>query len=348
MGGGHSYAEAGVDIEADNEAIASIEEWLNRTLSFRRENVFEDVKGHYSGLYRLEDGRVLAMSTDGVGTKIMVAAMLKKYDTLGIDLMGMLANDIVSVGSTPIAMVDYIAVDKPQPDLLSEIGKGIYEGCRQANVVALGGETATMPDLVTGFDLAGAIVGISEETDLVLGSDIEEGDAVVGIASDGMHSNGYSLARKVLFEWNDYSVHDQLPTDQSRTIGEALMTPTRIYVKVVLDIARRAHPHGLAHITGGGLTKLRRLRKDIGYVIDRTFPVKPIFSAVRKLGSISWEEMYRTYNMGVGFAVVCGQEDVEDVLGICDKHSLEARVIGSAVNDPDRRIEVRAQERFSI
>lgn len=344
----HSYAQAGVDIEASKKAISSLGDWLNRTLSFRKENVFSDVKGHYSGLYRLGDGKILTMSTDSVGTKIIVAEKLGKYDTVGIDLLGMLANDIISVGSTPVAMVDYIGVEKPDPEVLSEIGKGIYEGCRQSNVVVIGGETATVPDLIKGFDLAGAIIGISREEDLVLGSEISDGDIVIGIESHGMHSNGYTLARKAFFTWGDYSVHDSLPTDPSMTVGEALMIPTVIYVEVILDIMTQTNPHGLAHITGGGMTKLRRLKKGIGYVIDSTFPIHPVFSAVRKIANVPWPEMYKTFNMGTGFAVIIDPEERGEVINICEKHGMRAKVVGTAVKDPEEKINIRAQEKFTL
>lgn len=348
MRGEHSYAEAGVDIESDDQAIASIGKWIERTYSFREENTFPEVKGHYSGLYRLDDERVLAISTDGVGTKLIVARMMFKFDTVGIDLMGMLANDIISVGSTPVAMVDYIGARKPEPELLSEIGKGLYEGCKRAHVVALGGETATMPDLIDDVDLVGAIVGICDEEQLVLGSGIREGDVLVGIKSSGMHSNGYTLARKVFFTWNDFSIHDQLPTDESMSIGEALMVPTTIYVDVILEILRNLKPHGLAHITGGGLTKLNRLKSGMGYAIDRIFPTHPVFEAVRKLGKVSWPEMYRTYNMGVGFVVIVPPESTEQVVEICEDNDLEAKPIGTAIPDPDQRIRIKAQEKFVL
>jgi len=345
---GHSYADAGVDIEASRRAIASLGDWLDRTLSFRSEEVFSDVKGHYSGLYRLGGGRVLSMSTDSVGTKLVVAEMAKRYDTVGIDLLGVLANDIISVGSTPVAMVDYMGVERPDPDMLAEVGKGIYEGCRQANVAVIGGETATVPDLIKGFDLAGAIIGISGEDDLVLGSEIVEGDLVIGLESSGIHSNGYTLARKAFFTWNDYSVSDPLPTDPEMSIGEALLLPTVIYVRVVLDIISRIRAHGLAHISGSGVRKMRRLKAGIGYVIDSSFPVHPVFEAIRKLAKVSWEEMYRTYNMGMGFAVIVDPSDRDDVIDACENNGVGARVVGSAFRDPDERIIVKGREKILL
>jgi len=343
-----TYAQAGVDIEASKKAISSLGEWLDKTLSFRAENTYPDVKGHYSGLYRLGDGRALSMSTDSVGTKMIVASMVGKFDTVGIDLLGMLANDIISVGSTPVAMVDYIALQKADAELLAEIGKGLYEGCRQARVVVVGGETATVPDIVKVPDLAGAIVGISGEDELVTGSDIADGDIIVGLGSTGMHSNGYTLARKAFFTWNDYSVHDPLPTDPSVTIGDALMVPTKIYVEVVLDLMKHLDPHGLAHITGGALTKLRRLKTGMGYAIDSLFPAQPVFEAVRKLAKVSWPEMYRTFNMGMGFAVIVDPADKDKVIDISEKHGLEAKAVGTAIRDPRERITVRAQQKLLL
>jgi phosphoribosylformylglycinamidine cyclo-ligase len=348
MGKGHTYADAGVDIEADNRAISALTRWLERTSELRPEEVFPEVKGHYSGLYRLGNGQVLSMSTDNVGTKLIVASQLRKYDTVGIDLLGMLANDIISVGSTPVAMVDYVGVERSDEEMLEEIGKGIYEGCSQAKVVVIGGETATLPDIIKGFDLAGAIVGISAEEDLVLGTEISDGDVLIGLESTGLHSNGYTLARKAFFEWNDYSVHDPLPTDNECTIGEALIVPTRIYVQLILEILGRIRPHGLAHITGGGMTKLRRLKKGIGYSIDSLFPAQPVFEAVRRLGDVPWPEMYRTFNMGVGFIVIVDPGDREEVLEICRSRGMGAKAIGTAVRDPLETISVRGQEKLLL
>jgi phosphoribosylformylglycinamidine cyclo-ligase len=345
---GHSYAEAGVDIDASKRAIASLGEWLDKTLAFRSGEVFSDVKGHYSGLYRLGGDRILSMSTDSVGTKLVVAEMMGKYDTVGIDLLGVLANDIISVGSTPVAMVDYIGVEKPDPEMLAEVGRGIYEGCRQANVVVIGGETATVPDLIKGFDLAGAIIGLSDEKDLVLGGEISEGDVVIGLESSGIHSNGYTLARKAFFNWNEYSASDPLPTDPDISIGEALLTPTVIYVEVILDILSEIRPHGLAHISGSGARKMRRLKKGIGYVLDSNFPVQPIFEAIRKLAKVPWQEMYGTYNMGMGFAVIVDPSDRDEVLDVCEKHGMGARAIGTAFKDPDESIIVKAQEKIIL
>jgi phosphoribosylformylglycinamidine cyclo-ligase len=231
---------------------------------------------------------------------------------------------------------------------MSEIGKGLYEGCRQAKVAIIGGETATVPDLIKGVDLAGAIVGLCGEGDLVLGSEISDGDVVIGIESRGMHSNGYTLARKAFFEWNDYSVHDPLPTDTSMTVGEALMIPTTIYVDVVLDILSKTSPHGLAHVTGGGIAKMRRLKKGIGYVVDSTFPVHPVLEAVRKLGKVPWSEMYTTYNMGTGFTVVVEPGARDDTIAICEKHGFKAKAIGTAAKDPEEKVLVRAQEKIIL
>ena len=348
MTAGRTYAEAGVDIDADDRAIASLSQWLDKTLELRKDNIYTEAKGHYSGLYRLGGGRVLSMSTDSVGTKAIVAQKMGKYDTIGIDLLGMLANDIICVGSTPVAMVDYIGAEKPDPRMLTEIGKGIYEGCRQARVAVIGGETATVPGLIKGFDLAGAIVGIGEESDLILGSEIGEGDILIGMESGGMHSNGYTMARRIFFEWNNYSLGDPLPTDPSMTIGEALMLPTVIYVQAVLGILAEVRPHGLAHITGGGLTKLRRLKKGMGYSVDSTFALHPLFDAVRRLGNVAWPEMYRTYNMGMGFAVIADPKDREEILALSEKCGINAKPIGAAFKDPEQRIMVRAQEKFVL
>ena len=336
-----------MDIDAEQRAISSLTKWLRGTLAFRSKEVL-DIGGHYAGIYRLGDGRVLSMSTDGVGSKLIVARMMSRFDTVGIDLVGMLANDIISVGCTPVAMVDYIAEEKPDPSLMEELGKGIYDGCREAGMVVLGGETASLPDIVRDFDLAGTVVGLCSEKELVLGSEIHEGDAVIGLASSGLHSNGYTLARKVFFEWNEFSPHDPLPGDPSRTIGEALLVPTRIYVKVILNVLNEIRPHGLAHITGGGLSNLRRLKPGIGYSLERWFKIDPVFTAIHRAGTVGWGEMYQTFNMGVGFVIIASQSDADSIIGICEDSGVEAKLLGSTFNDSDQRIVVKEPQRVVL
>ena len=295
------YAKAGVDIKKEEEAIKS----LASVIKYVRKGFGKPIlMSHYAGVIDVGDFGI-AITTDGVGSKILVAKAINKFDTIGIDCVAMNVNDLVAIGAEPLAMVDYIAIEKPDEKIMAEIAKGLEEGCRIANITLVGGETATLPEIINGFDLAGTAIGVVDKSRIITGEKIEEGDVIVALRSSGIHSNGLTLARKVI-EANGLSYFDKF---NGKTIGEELLTPTKIYIEV-LDIIRRCEVHGLAHITGGGLLKLRRLKK-MKYVVDKPLEPQKIFRFIQKLGDVDEDEMYRTFNMGMGFLIVLPEEEAE-------------------------------------
>ena len=295
-----TYSESGVDISLEEVTVSALISKLKETLNYR--DVITE-SGHFAALVKLGD-RAIAMSTDGVGSKILVAEMMEKYDTVGIDCIAMVVNDILCVGAEPIAMVDYLAVEKPDPEIAEQIGEGLKEGCKQARVAMIGGETASLPEIVSNFDLAGTGIGIVDVNNIITGEKIVEGDVLIGIESSGIHSNGLSLARKVFFDENSFKVEDTLPNNPEISIGKELLKPTLIYVNPIIELLKTdVEVHGLAHITGGGFTNLKRLKKGTGYDIEKLPDPKPIFQAMHSLG-VPLEEMYRVFNMGIGFVVI--------------------------------------------
>ena len=307
------YAKAGVDIRLEEKAIKS----LAGVIKFARSGFGKPIlTSHYAGVIDCGDFGI-SITTDGVGSKILVAEAMRKFDTIGIDCVAMNVNDLLAIGSEPLAMVDYIATEKPDEWIMAEIAKGLEEGCRIANITLLGGETATLPEIVRGFDLAGTAIGWVRKDRIITGEKIREGDVIFAIPSSGIHSNGLTLARKVL-EAAGLSYHEKFG---DKTIGEELLTPTRIYMEI-LDVVRNCEVHGLAHITGGGMLKLKRLKK-MKYVIDNPLKPQEIFSFIQKVGEVEEAEMYRTFNMGMGFMIVLPECEVEKLKEIC-----EGRVVG--------------------
>jgi len=303
------YAKAGVDIREEEKAIKS----LTRVIKHVRKGFGKPIlTSHYAGVIDCGDFGI-AITTDGVGSKILVAEAINKFDTIGIDCVAMNVNDLIAIGAEPLAMVDYIAIERPDEKIMAEIAKGLEEGCRIANITLLGGETATLPEIIRGFDLAGTAIGVVEKDKIVTGERVEPGDVIVAIPSSGIHSNGLTLARKVV-EMAGMSYHDMF---NGKTIGEELLTPTRIYMEV-LDVLKRCDVHGLANITGSGLLKLKRLRSDVKYVVDRPLEPQKIFRLVQELGEVDEDEMYRTFNMGMGFMIVLPEDEVEKALKLCD------------------------------
>ncbi len=325
-----TYADAGVDIDSENEVITAIVSGIESTLSFRKGKVGESLTGigHFSGLVRLNKKRAIAVTSDGVGSKILVANMLSKYDTIGIDLVAMNANDVVCTGAEPVTMVDYLAVERHDPEISREIAKGLAAGAEMAGISISGGELATLPEIINGIDLAGFMIGIVDIDRIITGKDIKPGDAVVGLESSGIHSNGLTLARKVLF--GKYDPNDRV--FRKRTVAQELLTPTRIYVKEVLETIGKVRVKGLANITGGGLGNLSRLT-DYGFYIDNLPEPQKVFKEIQTVGNVSEKEMYRTFNMGVGFCVVADDGDVKKVIEICKKHGTKAFKIGQVVRE---------------
>ena len=320
---GVTYREVGVDIAAIKRSQESIGRLIKST---HRGTGTVHGFGHYAGLVEVPGDLLLATHTDGVGTKVMIANALKKYDTVGIDCVAMNANDVVCVGAAPASFVDYIAANRNDSRIFAMLARGLASGAKKAGVPIVGGETAIMPDMFGGdgfaFDLAGTITGLVKKSRTILGRDIRAGDVIVGARSTGLHSNGYTLARKALL--SEYSVDDHAP--KVGRIGDALLEPTEIYVKPVLEILDECDIHGLAHITGGSFSKLTRLR-GVGFEIDSLPPTPPIMNLIADQG-VEPGEMYRTFNMGVGFCVVAPETESDQIISAFGKHRIRADVIG--------------------
>ncbi len=322
------YADAGVDIKQEEKAVKA----LTSVLKHVRRGVGEPVlTNHYASAVTLLPlcDVLITITTDGVGSKIIVAEKLGKFDTIGIDCVAMNVNDLIAVGSEPVAMVDYIAMEKPDEKIMAEIAKGLEKGCELANITLVGGETATLPDMVKGFDLAGTAIGFAKK--LITGREIQAGDVIFGIPSSGIHSNGLTLVRKVL-EKAGISYTEEFENGVS--YGEEILKPTRIYTEV-LEIIRKFNVKGMAHITGGGLLNLLRLKK-MKYVIDRPLKPQRIFKVIQELGSVEDEEMYRTFNMGMGFALIVSEEVARELEKITD-----GRIVGRVEESEEGEVYVK-------
>ena len=312
-----TYAESGVDIEKEEQAIKG----LISNIKSQRKGIGRPLGGHYAGM--IEFGKyALVLCTDGVGSKVKIASELKKWDTVGIDCIAMNVNDAICVGAEPLAFVDYLAIDDPKPEITKEIGKGLEKGAKQSNISIIGGETASLPEIVNGFDLAGTCLAVVNKNEITTGEKIVPGDIIIGLESSGIHSNGYTLVRKVIEKLN-LSYNDRFPDGlyQGKTIGEILLTPTQIYVKEIIELLKKVKVHGLAHITGGGLRNLPRLNKNVMFVIKDPFDPQPIFTFLQKYGNIDGKEMYQTFNMGMGFSVIVSKKDAEMTIKILKKYS---------------------------
>lgn len=305
--GGLTYAQTGVNIEREDKAIEALAGMVN----FSRAGFGAPMGriGHFAGLVDFGPEHALVLCTDGVGSKVEIANAVKKWDTVGIDCMAMNVNDALCVGAEPLAFVDYLAVQDPDPELTRQVGVGLNEGARQSNCSLIGGETASLPGIIKGFDLAGTCLAFVRKADIVDGSKIAPGDVLIGLASTGIHSNGYSLARKA-FERSGHAYTDAWPWAADgdyagRSIGEVLLEPTRIYVREIIALLRSGIPvHGLSHITGSGLRKLRRINQGVAYHVSKPLPIQPVFRRIQELGNVADAEMYKTFNMGMGFVVV--------------------------------------------
>lgn len=318
-----TYAEAGVDIHQENRSI----EAMKALLKSRRKGFGAPMTeiGHYAGL--LDMGSfALAMTTDGVGSKVLIANAISKWDTVGIDCIAMNVNDLYAIGAEPIAFVDYLAVEKVDPERAAQIAVGLAKGAEISNMTIVGGETASLPEIIRGFDLAGTAIGVVDKDKVVTGAKIQEGDVLVGVPSSGLHSNGYTLARRIIAE-SKYTYFDTMPGGD-KSIGEELLTPTRIYPEIV-ELVKECDVHGLAHITGSGLLKLRRI-SDLGFEITDPLEPQPVFRFLQEQGGVDEAEMYRTFNMGMGFLVVLDQSQAKEACRIMGPGS---RVIGSIVKE---------------
>ena len=320
-----TYAESGVDIFKEEKAI----EGIISNIKKRREGIGKPLGGHYAGM--IEFGKyALVLCTDGVGSKVLIATEMNKWDTVGIDCIAMNVNDAICVGAEPIAFVDYLAIDDPKPEITKEIGKGLEKGAELSNISIISGETASLPEIINGFDLAGTCLAYVEKEKIVTGEKIKSGDILIGLSSSGIHSNGYTLARKVLLK-NGFSYHDKFPDGlyPGKKIGDVYLVPTRIYVKEIVELLKNVDVHGVAHITGSGLRKIQRINKNVKFVINDPFEPLPIFRFIQKYGNIDDKEMYQTFNMGMGLVVIVSKNNVDKALDILKKKSeADVKIVG--------------------
>lgn len=347
-----TYKSAGLDLELYEQAMARLPAIMKRTHTPR----VMDLPGGFAGLFRLDNSPdfkrnyrepVLVSGTDGVGTKLKVAIKLGVYDTVGIDLVAMSVNDCLCLGAEPLFFLDYIAMAKDDPELITAIVKGVSDGCVQAGAALMGGETAIMPDLyaVGDFDLAGFCVGVVEKSQIIDGQKIRPGDKVIGIASSGFHSNGYSLVRKAVFEIAKLDVGTPI-SELNQTVGQALLEPTRIYTQPVVRLLQQfgadSPVHGLAHITGGGISDnlVRVIPENCRVTIDRqSWQPHPVFAWLRSIADIEQQEMFQVFNMGIGFILVVDPQAADQVQAHLTQEKLTHWVIGE-VTSGDRAVEL--------
>ena len=345
-----TYRAAGVDTRKKDAALKRPLERLRETWGTRGNVELEF--GHFANVVVL--GSIgIAISTDSIGTKALLAQLMEKYDTVGIDCVAINVNDVLCVGAEPQSMVDYIAVHRIDADVMDGIAKGLAEGARLAGITIVGGESAQLPEMIHGedegggFDLAGTCIGTVTPGAAITGSRMLPGDVIVGLRSSGVHSNGLTLARQVFGVTRDRSVAERRSIlarhhpELGRTLGEELLSPTRIYVAEVLAMLRAGvDVRGLAHITGDGLLNLPRLLADVGYVIDSPPEPQPIFGMIQSLGSVPGPEMYAVFNMGIGLCLIVPEDDAGSAVSIAAEHGAEASVIGRVTDDPTRAVEL--------
>jgi len=327
-----TYAESGVDIRKEEKTIKA----LTGKLSYIREGLGAPLTGigHYAGL--LDFGEyALALATDGVGSKVLIANEMQRWNTVGIDCIAMNVNDLLAIGAEPMAFVDYLALEKHDETFAEQIGEGLLKGAEISRMSIVGGETATLPDIIKGFDLAGTCLGMVKKGEVVTGEKVQVGDVIVGIPSNGVHSNGYTLVRKIIEE-SEYSYQDPCPYDASKTIGEDLLTPTRIYIEV-LDTLKECEVHGLAHITGSGLLKLRRVT-ELGFDFYNPLEPQEIFKLLQKEGGVEDLEMYKTFNMGMGFLLILPEKDAARAAEITGG-KIVGKIVESGIRVRDLEIE---------
>lgn len=332
----NKYAESGVNLESGYESVRRIQKHISRT---NNKGTMGNI-GNFGGLFDLSkynvENPVLVSGTDGVGTKLLLAQESNIHNTIGIDLVAMCVNDVLCIGAKPLLFLDYIAVGKNNPETIEQIVEGISEGCIQSGCALVGGETAEMPDMYQGnhYDLAGYTTGVVDKTKMLDVKNVKEGDILIGLESSGIHSNGYSLVRKVFFKDFNFTLDTKFK-ELDVTLGEELLKPTRIYVEGVLDCLDNCDVHAISHITGGGFIENipRALNENQGVTIyEDKLPVKPIFTLLENLGNIEHSEMYNIFNMGVGMVVIIPKDEQEKALNILSKYNYNPTVIGVVTN----------------
>ena len=332
-----TYRDSGVDIYEGNRAVELIKNKIKGTYD---NNVIGDL-GNFSGLYSLKDFMnmeepVLLSSTDGVGTKLKLAQMLNIHNTVGIDLVAMCVNDLICQGAKPLFFLDYIATGKLVPEKIDDIVSGIVEGCKQAGCALIGGETAEMPGMYSkeDYDLAGFSVGIADKNKIISGQNVKAGDTLIGIASSGIHSNGYSFIRKIFLEEYKYELNQYIE-ELEMTLGEALLVPTKIYVKLIMDLLKKYDLKAIAHITGGGVIENipRVIPKGLGIDINKnSWEKPPIFKIIEEFNSIDEIELHKSFNMGIGLVIVVDLDKSEEITKFINEGEEKAFIIGEVVD----------------
>ena len=336
-----NYRDAGVDTDEADAGLQRLTRRIRKTWPTPGApfGVKLDI-GYFANVIDF-NGLGVAISTDGIGSKAMIATMMGKYDTVGIDCVAMNVNDIICVRATPVSMVDYVAIEKVDADILDALSVGLCDGAEKAGISISGGETAQLKGMVNGFDLAGTAIGHVALDKVLVGQDVREGDVLIGVESNGIHSNGLTLARRAFFDQGKVNIShkfDELPDD----LGIELLRPTHIYVREALAaIERIPSLKALVHITSDGFLNLTRVKAPVGYVIDWLPDVPPVFRLIEKLGQVAHPEMFSVFNMGIGFCAVVGERDAEVAKTILSSGGKRAHIIGHATADAERRVHVR-------
>tara|TARA_B100000767_G_scaffold56070_1_gene51622 strand:+ start:6933 stop:8093 length:1161 start_codon:yes stop_codon:yes gene_type:complete len=364
------YASAGVDIDLEGSAVASLISSLGKSVRpAGTPGAPVDLPGGFGGLIEFGDN-LLALATDGVGSKLQIASLLNQWSGVGIDCMAMNVNDLLCVGAEPIAFVDYVAVPKPDPEVHAALGASLAEACRLARVTLAGGETASLPGIVTELDLSGTALGYLKKNEAITGENLQAGDVLIGLPSSGIHSNGYSLVRRII-DHSGFSYHDSAPFDTTSsgreilrfveqkqvTLGEVFLNPTKIYCDPVVDLIKLAQSpesnfsvndiHGICHVTGGGLSNLLRLHKSLGWEIDNPLPVHPEFKWLANTGGVDTWEMYRTFNMGCGMILAVDARHAVAITEWLTEKMTGVQIIGQVTDNGHKVVHLGAEVEFS-
>jgi phosphoribosylformylglycinamidine cyclo-ligase len=344
-----SYQGSGV-LDNTELGLGALLNWVNKTAAFRREGQtgrrVVDV-GFFASVVDIGNGLGLALCTDGVGSKVLIAEMLERYDTIGIDCVAMNVNDVICVGAEPVSFLDYIAIERATPGVLEKIGEGLHRGAELAGVSIVGGEISQIPDIIKGsapgrgLDLVGMCAGIVPLDRIILGKEAAPGDVIIGVRSNGIHSNGLTLARRALFEQGKLNASQHVG-DLGCTVGEELLRPTHIYVRPVVDLLyrQRVPVRALIHVTGDGFLNLARVEAKVGFLLDNLPEPQPIFDLIRRTGNIPAGEMYRVFNMGIGFCLILPNEPavIGAVTRTFEASQFETRIIGAVIADERKRV----------
>lgn len=333
------YQASGVNTDEADSGLKKLITRIKSTWATEgHRNVALDI-GYYANIVNV-GGQGIAITTDGVGSKSQIATAMNKYDTIGIDCVAMNVNDLICVGATPVSLVDYIAVDRVDSRILDEIAIGLCNGADQSNISISGGEISQLPDIINGFDLAGTAIGHVDMNRILVGKNTQPGDVVIGIQSNGIHSNGLSLARNTFFSLFKYKLTHKFDELNCR-LGEELLKPTHIYVNEALDIIAGIRSiKALAHITSDGFLNLARVAADVGFVIDSLPEIPSIFKIIQELGDIEYSEMFSVFNMGIGFCVIVDSKDVDNTIKLINNQGKKAHVIGYATNDKTKTVKI--------